>query len=81
MNVFGEEERHVALPLTPAEGPFCLFSLRFSSDGVEILGGANDGYLYLFDREARTESLKVHTTLLFSKNICFASRLRKLAGR
>lgn len=49
----------MALPLSPEDGRFCLFSLRFSEDGDEILGGANDGFLYLFDRLAQTESLKV----------------------
>jgi len=60
VNVYGEEERHIALPLSPDDGRFCLFSLRFSSDGVEILGGANDGFIYLYDREAAVESLKVY---------------------
>ncbi len=59
VNTMGEEERHVAFPLSPEDGRFCLFSLRFSQDGCEILGGANDGYIYLFDRETRSESLKV----------------------
>lgn len=60
INIYGEEERHVALPLSPGDGRFCLFSLRFSEDGLEILGGANDGYLYLFDRIGHEESLKIN---------------------
>ena len=41
VNVFGEEERNDALPLSADESRFCIFSVRFSNDGNEILGGAN----------------------------------------
>ena len=61
MNVFGDEEGHVELPLTTENGRFCLFSIRFSQDGNEILGGANDGFIYLFDRMSQVQSLKVRT--------------------
>ncbi len=59
MNVFGDEERHVALPLSTDDSRFCLFSVRFSSDGSEIVGGSNDGYIYLFDRGAQVQSLRL----------------------
>jgi WD repeat-containing protein 23 len=54
------DDRHVALPLSPDEGRFCLFSVRFSADGNEILGGANDGAIYLFDRMAQVRMLCLH---------------------
>ena len=38
---------------------FCIFSMRFSQDGDEILCGAKDGYIYLYDRGANRRSLKV----------------------
>ena len=38
---------------------FCIFSMRFSQDGDEILCGAKDGYIYLYDRSANRRSLKV----------------------
>ena len=60
MNVHGEEDNHTAFPLSSDDSSFCLFSLRFSQDGSEILGGANNGFIYLFDRESSSESLKVH---------------------
>ena len=34
---------------------FCIFSLRFSSDSKEILGGANDGRIYVYDRETNQQ--------------------------
>ncbi|XP_014477688.1 PREDICTED: DDB1- and CUL4-associated factor 11 [Dinoponera quadriceps] len=38
------------LSLNPGVRRFCVFSLVFSNDGREILGGANSGYLYFYDR-------------------------------
>lgn len=38
-NIFGDHEVHEALPLFPEERRFCVFALRFSQDGREILGG------------------------------------------
>ncbi|KAG2463025.1 DCA11 factor, partial [Polypterus senegalus] len=43
----------------PEERRFCVFSLTASSDGREILGGANDGCLYVFDREQNKRTLKI----------------------
>ena len=42
--------QHYNLQLHPGDHQFCVFSVRFSSDGREILGGANDGCLYVYDR-------------------------------
>ena len=77
MNVFGEEERHDALPLSADESRFCIFSVRFSNDGNEILGGANDGFIYLFDRESQQQSLrldlrKIIPALLLVRYLCTA---------
>ncbi|KAK3576381.1 hypothetical protein CHS0354_018929 [Potamilus streckersoni] len=58
-NVFGDSEIHHALPLFPTESSFCIFSLIFSMDNRDILGGANDGCLYVFDRESNQRSLKI----------------------
>ena len=38
-NVYGDGDIHTALHLFPEEGSFCIFSLTFSSDNREILGG------------------------------------------
>ena len=55
-----DESKHTALPLrADEEHRFCIFSLRFSANGDEILGGANDGYLYIYDRFAQARSLRI----------------------
>ncbi|KAL1132657.1 hypothetical protein AAG570_010609 [Ranatra chinensis] len=55
----GDCSSHVALPLCPEERRFCIFSLVFSSDGHEILCGANDRHLYIYDRGANDRTLRV----------------------
>ena len=57
--LFEDSENQDALPLCPEERRFCIFSLGFSSDGREILGGANDGFLYVYDRECNQRALRV----------------------
>ncbi|XP_041092626.1 DDB1- and CUL4-associated factor 11 [Polyodon spathula] len=58
-SIDGDSESHAALDLNPDERRFCVFSLTTSSDGREILGGANDGCLYVFDREQNKRTLKI----------------------
>ena len=36
----------------------CIF-ITFSANGDEILGGANNGYIYIYDRFAQTRSLRI----------------------
>lgn len=48
-SVGGVNELHEALPLSPDDRRFCVFSLVFSADGTQVLGGANDGCLYMYD--------------------------------
>ncbi|XP_046880400.1 LOW QUALITY PROTEIN: DDB1- and CUL4-associated factor 11 [Hypomesus transpacificus] len=58
-SIEGDSETHTALDLNPDERRFCVFSLAASTDGKEILGGANDGRLYVFDREQNKRTLKI----------------------
>uniref|UniRef100_A0A7N5ZV61 DDB1- and CUL4-associated factor 11 n=1 Tax=Anabas testudineus TaxID=64144 RepID=A0A7N5ZV61_ANATE len=58
-SIEGDSENHTALDLNPDERRFCVFSLAASSDGKEILGGANDGCLYVFDLEQNKRILKI----------------------
>ncbi|XP_034027143.1 DDB1- and CUL4-associated factor 11 [Thalassophryne amazonica] len=58
-SVDGDDEKHTALDLNPDERRFCVFSLAASTDGKEILGGANDGCLYVFDLEQNKRTLKI----------------------
>ncbi|CAG2062716.1 unnamed protein product, partial [Timema podura] len=57
--VHGDNDLQDALSLCPDERRFCIFSLTFSSDGREILGGANDGHLYVYDRECNQRALRI----------------------
>ena len=38
-NIYGEHDIHEALHLLPGEHSFCIFSLMFSADNREIMGG------------------------------------------
>ena len=42
---------HLELALAPPGLQFCIFSVTFSNDDSEILGGSNDGCLYIFNRQ------------------------------
>nr|CAD7411312.1 unnamed protein product [Timema poppensis] len=57
--VHGDNDLQDTLSLCPDERRFCIFSLTFSSDGREILGGANDGHLYVYDRECNQRALRI----------------------
>ncbi|GFN89835.1 Ddb1- and cul4-associated factor 11 [Plakobranchus ocellatus] len=59
-NIHGDYDIHEALHIDPGEHSFCIFSLMFSSDNQEILGGANDGHIYVYDRELHKRTLKIH---------------------
>lgn len=58
-NIYGEEDTHKSLHLFPGDHSFSIFSLAFSSDNREILGGANDGCLYIYDRHEDKRTLKI----------------------
>ncbi|XP_010778310.1 DDB1- and CUL4-associated factor 11-like, partial [Notothenia coriiceps] len=64
-SIDGDSENHTALDLNPDERRFCVFSLAASTDGNEILGGANDGCLYVFDLEQNKRTLKVSASNFF----------------
>ncbi|TMS08923.1 DDB1- and CUL4-associated factor 11 [Larimichthys crocea] len=51
--------KHSLAYAAPDERRFCVFSLAASTDGNEILGGANDGCLYVFDLEQNKRTLKI----------------------
>lgn len=46
-------------PHRPQERRFAVFSLAVGPDGREVVGGANDGCLYVYDREAQRRVLRV----------------------
>lgn len=58
-SVNGDSEQQEPLCLVNTGRRFCIFSVVFSSDGREILGGANDGCLYIYDRQRHERTHKV----------------------
>ena len=46
-----QDQPHLELALAPPGLQFCIFSVTFSNDDSEILGGSNDGCLYIFNRQ------------------------------
>ncbi|XP_053218783.1 DDB1- and CUL4-associated factor 11 isoform X2 [Podarcis raffonei] len=60
-NIYGECDTHTALDLRPDERRFAVFSLAVSSDGREVLGGANYGCVYVYDMEQNKRTLKIES--------------------
>lgn len=58
-NIYGDYETHSALCLSPMESRFCAFSIKFSHDNKEILAGANDSCLYVYDRGSDQQTLRI----------------------
>ncbi|KAK9503450.1 hypothetical protein O3M35_010002 [Rhynocoris fuscipes] len=50
---------HKALELCPDERRFCVFSLAFSDSGDDIVCGANDGHIYMYNLTVNDRSLKI----------------------
>lgn len=59
-NIYGDHETHTALCLNPDDARFCAFSIKFSQDNREILAGANDACIYVYDRGSNQRTLRVH---------------------
>lgn len=75
------QEIHDGLDFSAAddgEYSFGIFSLKFSTDGREIVAGSSDDALYVYDLEANKLSLRIqaHTvelalTYIFYLLLCF----------
>ncbi|XP_035700053.1 DDB1- and CUL4-associated factor 11-like [Branchiostoma floridae] len=50
----------------------CVFSLTFSHDDSEIMGAANDGCLYVFDRRRQERTLCIHSHSNDANAVTFA---------
>jgi len=61
-NLQGDFEIHDALDFRPEEDRFCLFSIKFSPDSTEILGGSSDKNIYVYDinRKERVVQVLAH---------------------
>uniref|UniRef100_A0A8D0HR11 DDB1 and CUL4 associated factor 11 n=1 Tax=Sphenodon punctatus TaxID=8508 RepID=A0A8D0HR11_SPHPU len=60
-NIYGDSDTHTVLDLRPDKRRFAVFSLTVSSDGREVLGGANDRCVYVFDREQNKRTLRIES--------------------
>jgi len=65
------QRSHVPLPVAPDDVQFCIFSVTFSQDDKEILGGSNDGCIYIYDRpsDQRSGQICAHSTDV--NTVCF----------
>lgn len=68
----GDSDQQDTLPLCSDGGRFCIFSLTFSHDSSEILGGANDGCLYVYDLDYKKCALKMKGHGDDVNTVCFA---------
>lgn len=57
--VYGSSDHQEPLSLLNTGRRFCVFSVVFSSDGRELVCGANDGCLYVYDIERKKRTFKV----------------------
>jgi WD repeat-containing protein 23 len=58
-NIHGDYELHEQLDMEPDAKRFSLFSMKFSSDNREILGGGCSRNAYLYDVERKQRVLRV----------------------
>ncbi|XP_051631615.1 LOW QUALITY PROTEIN: DDB1- and CUL4-associated factor 11-like, partial [Manacus candei] len=58
VDVHGDGDAHTALDFRPEEKRFAVFSLAVGPDGRDVVGGANDGCVYVYDREAQRRVLR-----------------------
>ncbi|VEN35785.1 unnamed protein product [Callosobruchus maculatus] len=60
------------LSLIKNDRRFCVFAATFSSDGKEVLGGASDGCLYIYNLQERRRTLKIAAHAYDVNSVCFA---------
>jgi len=73
-NTQGEHEVHEALDFKPQAHRFCLFSIQFSPDNSEILGGSNDKCLYMYDIVKKQRVLAVRGHMDDINAVCYADK-------
>merc|ERR1719189_738859 len=62
---------HTPLTLSQDDGHFCIFSVSFSADDRELLGGANDGCIYIYDRGADRRTCQIPAHQADVNTVCF----------
>lgn len=77
--IYGDSNVQESLPLAPTDhGRFCIFSLVFSTDGREIVGAANDGCLYVYDRECHQCAIKIEGHAEDANTVAFADNTSQI---
>jgi len=71
VSLTGYQQKHEALPLQPDDRQFAIFSVVFSCDQRELLGGANDGHLYIYDRGSNRQSSRIEAHEDDVNAVCF----------
>lgn len=68
-----QQSKIFQLRLEPEAHSFCIFSLQFSDDGTEIIGGSNDNSVYVYDLTKQKRTLRVMNSfsLIFQQNFQF----------
>ena len=59
LNENEDEPKVTPLHLQPRTPSFSIFSLQFSGDGSEIIGGSNDAHVYIYDLQKKKRTLRV----------------------
>ena len=72
------ESKIIPLQLRPHAHSFTIFSLQYSSDGSEIIGGSNDTYVYIYDLEKQKRTLRVKTSTISSRISKFIFRIHQV---
>jgi WD repeat-containing protein 23 len=70
-NIHGDFEIHDALDFRPGTERFCLFSIKFSPDSNEILGGSSDRHLYIYDLNRKERIVRIEAHEDDINTVCF----------
>ena len=70
INENDEQPTIIPLHLQPRVHSFSIFSLQFSLDGSEIIGGSNDTHVYIYDLQKNKRTLRVHHFVAKKRSIC-----------
>jgi len=60
LNENENQPKIIPLYLQPQSHSFSIFSLQYSVDGSEIIGGSNDTHVYIYDLQKQKRTLRVN---------------------
>lgn len=71
VNVSGDHDIHESLDLCPTNNRFCVFSVKFNSNGQQILCGCSDSNVYLYDIVTKQRLFCVNAHTEDVNNVCW----------